>query len=389
MRDYLTEAEALAEELRSLRERLHRTPELGNREHRTAEIAETYLRDLGISVSRPFGTAVVGTLIGGKPGQCAALRADMDALPIQEATGASFASENPGVMHACGHDIHMTAALGAAKLLSAHRDELPGTVLFLFQPDEEGDGGARPIIDAGVIDRTDAVFGAHVSPDLPLGHVGVRYGKFYAAANLFHLTVLGRSCHGAEREKGVDALAAAARLVTELIALPEHFPGERSVVTVGMLQGGTADNIVPGRAELRGIIRTLGPDTRSAMLELFRRTVSRIEAETGAAVEIRLREGYPGIVNHDRETRLAEETAAGLLGPERVRRIEIPTLTTEDFGYFLLKKPGTFYHLGAGCGLPLHSPGFLPDPRAAVIGAAMHASVLEAFLNEKNSESLP
>lgn len=382
--DFLQEAEALSAELSALRQELHREPELGNREWKTAQCIERYLHALDIPTSRPFGTAVVGTLSGAQPGRAAALRADMDALPIEEDTGAPFASQNPGVMHACGHDIHMTAALGAARLLAAHRDKLHGAVVFLFQPDEEGDGGAQRLIEAGALDRVDAVFGAHVSPELPLGHIGVRYGKFYAASNLFRVIVHGSSCHGAEREKGADALLAAAKMIPTLISLQERFPGEHSVVSVGTLHSGTADNIVPDRAEFTGIIRTLGPDTRAAMLGLVTEAISRIARETGTTAELRLRESYPGVVNHDGMTRFVQETASAVLGSERVHVIERPTMTTEDFGYYLLERPGSFYSIGAGCSLPLHNRSFLPDARAAVTAAAVHAAVLYRYLCNNN-----
>ncbi len=379
--DWMTEAEALSGELSALREAFHRMPELGNHEWKTAERIEAYLHACGIPTERPFGTAVIGRLTGALPGKTAALRADMDALPLTEATGAPFASETPGVMHACGHDIHMTAALGAAKLLSARRESLQGSVVFLFQPDEEGDGGAQRMIEAGCLDGVDAVFGAHVSPALPAGCVGVRYGKFYAASDVFHITVRGKSAHGAERERGIDALEAAARLVPALLALPETFPGERSVVSVGQLHAGTAVNIVAERAELSGVLRTLGQDSRAAMGERLTETARRVAAQTGASAEVTLHGSYPGVVNHDDMTRLAQEAAEALLGADKVSVIPEPTMTTEDFGYFLLERPGTFYHLGAGCPLPLHNAAFLPEASTAVTGAAMHAAVIERFLS--------
>ncbi len=238
MTDYLAAARAVADEMCAVRREIHRHPELGNREFRTAAFIEDHLRRLGIETRRVTETAVVGTLTGGRPGRCAALRADMDALPLTEATGCAFASENPGVMHACGHDVHMAAVLGAARLLAGRRDTLPGSVIFLFQPDEEGYGGAERMIRAGCLDGVDAVFGAHVSSTIAAGRAGVRFGKFYAAANLFDVTVKGRSAHGAERENGVDALAAAAEMIPALIALPDSFPGERCVVTVGTITAG-------------------------------------------------------------------------------------------------------------------------------------------------------
>ena len=383
MPDYLSEARAIAPELAALRESVHREPELGNREYKTSAKIEEYLHGLGIETERLLDTAVVGRLRGGLPGPTAALRADMDALPLTEATGAAFASQTPGVMHACGHDVHVAAALGAAKLLAAHRDELPGSVVFLFQPDEEGDGGAQRMIDAGALDSVDAVFGGHVSPELPAGTVGMRYGKFYAAADRFHIVLTGRSCHGAEREKGVDALAAAARLVTALLALPDE-TDERCVITVGTLHAGTAENIVPGSAELRGILRTLGPDARRTMRERITETVMDIARETGTEPDLKLFRGYPGVVNDNAMTELAESTARELLGRGNVREIGVPTMTTEDFGVFLAQKPGSYYHIGAGCPVPLHNPAFLPSPDAVVTAAALHAAVLDRFLHRSS-----
>ncbi len=381
MTDYLTRADAIAGELAELRHAFHRYPELGNREHQTAARIETYLRGLGIPTARMLDTAVVGTLAGGLPGKTVALRADMDALPLTEATGADFASENPGCMHACGHDVHMTAALGAARLLAARRESLRGTVVFLFQPDEEGRGGAERMIAAGALEGVDAVFGAHVSPELPLGHVGVRYGKFYAASDTFKIIVHGKGAHAAEREKGIDALGAAADMATRLIALPKALaPGETGVLTVGTLHAGTAENALADRAELTGILRTLGPEARADLKRRFREAANAALDDWGATAEIELRESYPGVVNDDAMTALAERAARGLLGDGRVRVIDRPTMTTEDFGYFLMERPGSFYHIGVGGDLPLHNPSFLPDDRAAAIAATVHCAVIEAFL---------
>ena len=381
MTDYLANARSIAPDIAALRHEFHRQPELGNREYRTAQRIERELAALGIPSRRLLDTAVVARLEGGRPGKTAALRADMDALPLHEATGAEFASENAGVMHACGHDVHMAAALGAAKLLAARREALSGAVVFLFQPDEEGRGGAERMIAAGALEGVDAVFGAHVSPELPLGVVGVRYGKFYAASDTFKIVVKGRSAHAAEREKGVDALGAAADLATRLIALPaEALTNERAALTVGTLHAGTAENALADRAELSGILRTLGPDARGALKRRFAQTVDAAMAAWGATAEVALRESYPGVVNDDGMTALAEGALKAQLGTENVRRIERPTLTTEDFGYFLMARPGSFYHVGAGCELPLHNTGFLPDDRAAVCAAAAHAAVIEAFL---------
>ena len=306
----------------------------------------------------------------------------MDALAITEWTGAEFASQTPGVMHACGHDIHMTAAIGAAILLAARRETLCGTVRFLFEPDEEGSGGAQRFVDAGYLRKVDAIFGAHVSPDLPLGSVGVRYGKFYAASDTFSITVRGKSAHGAEPEKGVDALQAAARLAIRLTDLRNALCGERCAVTVGTLQAGTAVNIVADSAQLTGILRTLGPDSRARMRILVTEAAESIAAQTGTQIDVQIHESYPGVVNDDSASRLVQDTAKQLLGEYNVAILKQPTLMTEDFGYYLSAARGCFYHIGAGCAVPLHSPYFLPDIQAAITGAALHAAVMERALAE-------
>ncbi len=383
MTDYLSLARAVAPQIIALRREFHMHPELGNHEFETAKRIEACLNGWGIPTRRLLDTAVVARLDGALPGRTVALRADMDALPLTEATGADFASQSPGVMHACGHDVHLSAALGAAKLLSDRRGSLPGSVVFLFQPDEEGRGGAKRMIDAGALDGVEAVFGAHVSPELPLGHVGVRYGKFYAASDTFRVVVHGVSAHGATREKGVDALGAAAALAGRLIGLPDTLDGERAVLTVGTLNAGTAENILADRAELRGILRSLGPVARAALKQGFARAVDEVTAQWGATAEADLRESYPGVVNHDGMTALVEKAAGALLGEGRVHVIDEPTMTTEDFGYFLEARPGAYYHIGAGCPLPLHNNAFLPDEQAPVIAAAVHAAVAEGFLGNR------
>ena len=384
MTDYLSAAQAIASNIAALRRAFHRRPELGNREFETAARIEAELARLGIPTRRLLDTAIVARLEGGLPGRTVALRADMDALPLTEATGADFASENTGIMHACGHDAHMAAALGAARLLVGRRASLRGAVVFLFQPDEEGRGGARRMIEAGALDGVDAVFGAHVSPELPLGNVGVRYGKFYAASDTFKIVVRGVGAHAAEREKGVDALGAAAELATRLIALPrEVLPGERAVVTVGSLHAGTAENALADRAELTGIIRTLGPHARARLKDAFREAVDGTLSRWGAAGETALHESYPGVVNDDGMTAVAEAAARALLGEGHVHVIDAPTLTTEDFGEFLAERPGSYYHVGAGCALPLHNPAFLPDEGAAVVAAAVHCAVIERYLENR------
>ena len=369
-----------AADLTSIRERIHRFPEPGNREYRTAELVEETLRSLGIETCRVTETGIVGTLTGALPGPTAALRADMDALPVTESSGASFSSEVPGMMHACGHDVHTTAALGAAMLLAERRDALHGSVRFFFEPDEEGSGGAARMIAAGCMDGVSAVFGAHVAPDLPEGVIGVRYGKFYAASDTFTVTIHGRSAHGAQPEKGIDALGTAAAAVTAVRGLPKKLISDPAVLTVGTFSSGTAGNILAGEAVFSGIMRTLGPVDRSTLKKAFRETIEDVCRESGATAEIDLRESYAGIVNTDAETRHVEECARELFGPDMVRLIDKPTMTTEDFGCFIDAAKGSFYHIGAGCEAPLHSPGFLPKSSTILRLAALHADIIEQYL---------
>ena len=249
MMDYLQRAKELTDELTSIREYLHRHPELGNQEFTTSDFVEKKLREIGLDVKRIIDTGLVATLHGEgrNTGVKVAIRADMDALPVEEATGCTFSSENPGAMHACGHDIHMTSALGAAMLLSENMSEIDGDVVFLFQPNEERTGGAKRMIEQGALEGVSAVFGGHVCPDLPLGKVGIRYGKFYAASDVYKVTFKGRSCHGATPEKGIDALLAAAEAVTRLKELTP-FSGDKCIISTCLFNSGNVCNVIAGEA---------------------------------------------------------------------------------------------------------------------------------------------
>ena len=379
MTDYLSAAFEIEEYLNRVRETLHRYPEEGNSEYFTSEFLEAELKSLGLDVDRILGTALVAVLHGGKPGKRVALRADMDALPVTEATGCSFTSENKGMMHACGHDIHMTAALGAAKLLASKRNDLKGDIVFLFQPDEEGKGGAQRMIEAGAVEGVKAVFGGHVSPDLPLGTVGIRYGKFYAASDVITVKVHGKSCHGATPEKGADALLAAVEMI-EKLSLLKPSSGDRAVLTIGEFRSGTACNIIADEAVFRGIVRTLGNADREEMRCLIKAVTEEVSERYNVKSELELSYSYGGVVNTDAETALMEESAVQVLGQENVVRIQEPTMTTEDFGYFIDACSGCFCSIGAGCSEPLHSPSFLPDSKAAVYAAAVYARTLENAL---------
>lgn len=383
----LTNARLIEEDLIALRREFHRSPEPGGSEYATAARVEQELQALGIEVRRVADTGVVGILTGAHPGRCVALRADMDALPITEQTQLPFASQNAGTMHACGHDMHTAALIGAAKLLAAQRDSLCGTVKFFFQPDEEGDGGAQRMIDAGCMEGVDAVFGAHVEPELPVGTVGVRYGSAYAASNPFDIVVRGRSSHGAEPHLGVDAIVAASAIVGNLQTLVSRnlSPVDSAVVSIGSFHAGTARNIIADEARLSGIIRCFGHEMRTSFAQSLTGLVESTAAALGASAEITIHWGYAGIINDHDMTALVQNSANALLGSEKVIVQQHPTLTTEDFGAFLEHAPGSYWHIGVGRpggnDAPLHSPFFNPDESVIALAAALHAKIALDFLN--------
>lgn len=350
----LQEAKGLQEELVAIRRDIHAHPELGSREVRTTARIQAYLEGLGVEVKPCVETGVLGVLYGGKPGRTIGLRADIDALPIQEETGLPFASQNAGVMHACGHDLHTASLMGAAKILAAHRDELCGNVKFFFQPDEEGNGGAERMVKAGCLQNpsVDAVFGGHSTTSKIAGHYGLTYGKSYAASNPFTIRVRGQGCHGAFPGSGIDSIAVACQVVTALQTLVSRriFATDSAVVTVGSFHAGTAGNIIAGEAELKGIIRTLGPEMRQKMCRMVKETAEGVAAAMGASAEVNIRTSYPGVVNDDAFTALVQETMTELVGKDGVHLETIPSMGTEDFGYFMDGIPGCYCDFGFGDG---------------------------------------
>lgn len=361
---------------------LHRTPEPSRKEYRTAEKLSLWLQEMGLEVHRIGETAVIGILRGAKPGKTVALRADMDALPLTEQTGLPYASEIPGMMHACGHDFHMTAALGAARMLQQRKAALSGTVQFVFQPDEEEDGYAAILSAHEIMQDTVAVFGAHVDPTLPAGTVGFKSGVFYASAATFDITVTGRSAHGAKPTEGADALAAAAEAVPRLLALRQT--GDTpAVLSVGTLHSGTARNVIADTATLTGILRSADPAAREEIHSKMKAILSELEKTYGVNIRLDFKEGYRGITNPAPTTALARAAATALLGEDRVTDIAAPLMTTEDFGEYLTGRDGCFYHIGVGSPYGLHSTHFAPDPALLEGAAALHAAVIEKYLEEK------
>jgi len=368
----------------ALRRELHRHPELSGEEHETARRVAAWLEDLDLDVrTGVYGTGVVGTLEGGKPGPTLLLRADMDALPIHEETGLDFASENDGVMHACGHDLHTSSLLGTAKILAAHREEVHGQIRFCFQPHEERiPGGAKFMIEEGVLDATNgtpapaAAFGQHTKPDLPPGTLGVRPGAFMASTDEVYVTVEGEGGHAANPHEGVDPVYVASEIITSLQSLVSRRcpPGVPSVLTIGRLVADGATNVIPDTARLEGTFRTMDEEWRFRAHALFRQIVQRTAEAHSATAEVEVREGYPALYNDEDTTSLVQTAAREYVGPDRVVDAD-RWFAGEDFAYFLRECPGTFYQLGVGSEHGLHTAQFDPDEEALRTGTGFMAYV--------------
>lgn len=379
--------EQLYPEMVEFRRDLHMHPELSFEEERTPEKIAEYLKGLGLEVRTGVGgRGVVGVLEGARPGRTIALRADFDALPIQEETDLPYASTVPGVMHACGHDIHTATLLGVARVLSEARERLAGRIVFIHQFAEEvSPGGAKPMIDDGCLDGVDLIYGAHVWSPLPCGTVGVRSGEAMAAADAFEVTVQGRGGHGAMPHATVDALVVASQAVVNLqqIVSRRVDPLKPAVVTVGSLHAGSAFNVIADAATMTGTVRTFDDEVRSDIERALTEIVQATCAAAGASAEISYRRGYPAVKNHPGETARVERLARELLGDRAVVGVEA-VMGGEDFAYYLEEIPGTFFfvggkHQGVESSYPHHHPRFDVDERAMLVGGRMFlAAALDA-----------
>ena len=386
------QAQELLPWLIEVRRDFHQYPELGFAEFRTQEQIMRYLDEMGIPHVKAAGTGIVGLIQGGRPGAVVALRADIDALPILEAEDREYRSKIPGRMHACGHDAHTTCLLGAARILNGIKEELPGTVKLFFQPAEETDGGALPMIKEGVLDnpKVDAVFGLHVSADIPVGQIGVKYGQMNAASDDLHITVRGENGHGAYPHSGRDAIVIAAHVITALQTIVSRNvdPRQAAVITLGVIQGGTATNILAQEVKLSGTIRTLDPKVRAFVKERVREVADLTARSLGGEAEVTMLEGYTALINNDELVDLVKRNGEELLGPQNVRINPLPNMGVEDFAYFAEHVPGAFYHLGVrneekGCVYPVHHPRFDLDERSLAVGAALQAYNSLVYLKEK------
>lgn len=391
------EAQELYPQLVAWRRDFHRHPELGYQEVRTAGIVARHLDDLGLEVVTGVGkTGVVALLEGDSlppDAPTVMLRFDMDALPILEQSGAEYASENPGVMHACGHDGHTAVGMGVATLLTRRRSALPGRVKLVFQPAEEGLLGAPAMIRDGVMEnpKPSAAFGLHLWSTLPLNTVVVQEGPLWAAADIVKIVVLGASGHGAMPQETIDATVVAAHLVTALqtVVSRSATPTSPAVVSVGRLQSGTVANVISGRAELDCSIRSLDEDTRSLIVRRMEEITAGICAAYGARYEFELIPGVPATVNSREGAALMQSVAEAVVGPELVTQIT-PMMVAEDMSEFLNRAPGCFVLVGASDPAgPLHAPHhndhFDFDERMLPTGVALLAGAAIQWLEQAGS----
>lgn len=388
--EILQRAQAIHDQVRAWRREIHRYPELSFTEHRTSGLVTGVLGGLGIPLETEVAkTGVVGHIQGGD-GPLVGLRADMDALPIQEINGTDFDSTRPGIMHACGHDAHTAMLLGAATILNqlSQEQKLPGSVRLLFQPSEEdcdaeGKSGGRRMVEEGALQGVQAVFGLHVAPKYEVGVVATRVGPLLASADQFYITIHGAGGHAARPHASVDPIALSALVIQAIhqIVSRRVNPLEPAVITIGSIHGGTATNIIPDSVELTGTVRAYSHEARETMLgELVK--VVRLVEPLGGRAEIRVERGYPPTVNDAEATSVMTEAVGGLLGGEHVL-VADPSMGAEDFSYMAQAAPGCFLNLGVknpgwDQSYPVHRADFRLDEDALPIGtAALVAAALQ------------
>jgi hippurate hydrolase len=386
----IAEIAAFHEDMTAWRRDLHMHPELGYQEARTAERVAAELTRFGVDVHRGLGrTGVVGTLRSGNSGPTIALRADMDALPMEEKNDLPHRSRNAGRMHACGHDGHTTMLLGAARYLAATR-RFAGTVHFIFQPAEEGLGGAKAMMADGLFEKfpADAVYGLHNAPRRAAGTFATRSGPLMAASADFDVQLRGRGAHAARPENGVDPIVAAAHLVTSLQTVVSRTvsPLDNAVLSTTQIHGGTAYNVIPEEVKISGNCRAYRPEVMDRIEAAIARIANGAAATFGAQANFEFRRKYPPLINHQRETMLAADAAAAVVGEDKVDRNGPPRMASEDFSFMLQALPGAFVFLGAGDGEGIHdvhSPYYDFNDAILPIGASYFARLVELNLPQQ------
>ena len=380
---------SLQPQLVEWRRHLHQRPELGFKEQLTAQLIAQKLQEWGIEHQTGIAqTGIVATIPSNRPGAVLAIRADMDALPVQEENDVPYRSMHDGVMHACGHDGHTAIALGTAYYLSQHRDDFAGTVKFIFQPAEEGPGGAKPMVEAGVLKNpdVDAIIGLHLWNNLPLGTVGVRSGALMAAVECFKCTILGKGGHGAMPHQTVDSVVVSAQIVNALqtIVARNVDPIESAVVTVGELHAGTAQNVIAGTARMSGTVRYFNPKLEGYFGKRLEQVIAGVCQSQGASYELDYWHLYPPVINDVKIAELVRSVASEVIETPAGIVPECQTMGGEDMAFFLQAVPGCYFFLGSAnptkdLAYPHHHPRFDFDETALGIGVEIFVRCVEKF----------
>ena len=373
-------AQDFAPRLIEIRRHIHAHPELSGEEYQTAAYIAGVLSSCGLNVTEAVGkTGVLGELAGsGKDRRTLAIRTDMDALPIQEYPKYDFASRNPGIMHACGHDVHSTLGLGTAMVLSQLSNKLPGNIRFLFQPAEEIAQGAKWMVKDGAIEGIDAIYGVHVFPTIPARKVGIRYGALTSAADELEIIIQGESGHGARPHQATDAIWIAAQVITTLqqaISRTQN-PLHPIVLSIGQIEGGRAHNVIADRVKMLGTVRSLHPESHATLPEWIENIVKGVCDTFGAKYQVDYRRGVPSVQNDEKLTQILEAATREAWGDESVQLLPEPSLGAEDFSVYLDKVPGCMFRLGvghSGTNHPLHHPKFEVDEGAIMTGVVTMA----------------
>lgn len=373
-------------EIIAIRREMHAHPELGGCEERTRSLLVRALQRTQAELTFFDDCFGVMAVLRNGEGPCIAVRADMDALPLDEKADLPWKSETPGVMHACGHDVHMALALGTAYWLERNRDKWRGTVKLLFEPAEETFGGSQMMVAQGCLDypKVDCVIGQHVNPHYPAGTFFSMPGYVSGSSDKLTITIGGKRSHGAYPEGGVDAIVIAAQVVTALQSLVSRniSPFEPAVITLGTIEGGTANNIICDRVTMVGTLRTLSDETRRNLRARIHETVGGVAAAMGGCGHVEIEPGYGAVYNHDRYHDLIEGCAADLLGKDMLVRRRQASLGVESFCYFVQDTPGVFYDLGCGVGTALHTDTFVIDEDCLLPGIALQCEAVLALLKE-------
>ena len=374
------------------RRTLHMNPELGFEEVETSRLVAGYLEKFGLQVKTGMAkTGVIGLLKGEKPGKTVAIRADMDALPMEEANQIPYRSKVKRKMHAYGHDAHVTILLGVARLFSSMPNRVQGNIKWIFQPAEEGGGGGRVLTEEGVLEnpKVEAIFGAHLFPDLKIGKVGIHEKEGLAAADRFIIKMIGRGAHGAYPHLSRDPILAVGELISQLHTIVSRSinPLDSAVITIGKVSGGTAFNIIPDEAEILGTVRSLSQKVREELKSRMEEVTQGVAKSFGMDYHFDFQWGYPALINDPEMSRLVAAACARGIGKENVEFIR-PSMGGEDFAYYLEKVPGSFFRLGCrneekGIVNPFHSSRFNIDEDVLPFGVEMFARIIDEYLGLK------